>query len=456
MANLLQSTQTTETTAPQFYTDYLSNIASRGQAAQQAAQYVGAQPLQQQAYTQIGQTAGTFQPVISSGEQLAQQAGGQDITGAAAPYLAAGTAISPLSALAPFAQNIAASSPADLASAYMSPYIGSAVQNLSDIAQRNIQQNIDPQATAAAVGTGQFGSQRGAQVLGQVERQAQQDLESQISQMLNAGYGQALTAAGQYQGTLGQLGSTAANAQNAYNQALLNAGQTAGSTAQAQAAAQNTAAQTLGTLGTQAQTMNLADINALANLGGQQQQILQNQQNYPLTTLASLANLLQGAQVPTTVTAALNQSPLSLLAGVGTAGLGAITPQIIGYNPDGTPKYGASPLDAITAGLQKTFPSIFGTTAATPTTSSQIPGTIPGNPTVSNAVDSSGSSLYQGSDGNYYYSNGTLYMGPTPTPTTPITTGTNLSTNPLDSSSVLGSAGLTTPSDTSGTTTETP
>ena len=351
MANLLQSTQTTETTAPQFYTDYLSNLASRGQTAQQAAQYVGAQPLQQQAFTQAGQTAGSFQPVISAGEQLAQQAGGQDITGAAAPYLMAGTAISPLSALAPFAQNIAASSPADLAAAYMSPYIGSAVQNLSDIAQRNIQQNLAPQATAAAVGTGQFGSQRGAQVLGQVERDAQRDLENQISQMLNAGYGQALTAAGQYQGTLGQLGSAAANAQNAYNQALLNAAQTAGSTSQQQAASRIAAGQALGTLGTQAQTMNLADINALASLGGQQQQILQNQQNYPLTTLASLANILQGAQIPTTVTAALNQSPLSVLAGITTGGVGMISPQYLGLDKNGQPVWGPSPLDRIKQAL---------------------------------------------------------------------------------------------------------
>jgi hypothetical protein len=323
MANLLQSTQQTATTAPQFYTDYLSNIASRGQQAQQAAQYVGAQPLQQQAFQTAGQNVGAFQPAISTGEQLVQQAAGQDIAGAAAPYLAAGTAVSPLAAMAPFAANIAAISPADLASQYMNPFIGSAVQSMSDVARRNIQETLAPQATAAAVGSGQFGSQRGAQVLGQVQRQAEQDLNNQIAQMLTSGYGQALTAAGQRQQLLGQLGSTASSAQQAYNQALLDAAKTSGGLTAQQAQALQQAGLGMGTLGTQAQGMSLADINALATLGGQQQQIAQGAQMFPLTSLSSLANLLQGAQVPTTVTSQLNMSPLSVLAGAG-AGIGGL------------------------------------------------------------------------------------------------------------------------------------
>jgi hypothetical protein len=342
MANLLQSTQTTATTVPQFYTDYLANLAARGQAAQQAAQYVGAQPLQTQAFEKVGQTTGAFQPAMTTGQQFVQQAAGQDITGAAAPYLSAGTAISPLSAFAPFAGAVAGTSPAELASQYMNPYIQSAVQSMSDIAQRNIRQNLSPQATAAAVGTGQYGSQRGAQVLGQVQAQAEQDLNNQIAQMLSSGYGQALTAAGQRQALLGQLGGTAANAQQAYNQALLQAGQTAGSLTGQQAQALQQAGLGMGTLGTQAQGMNLADINALATLGEQQRQIAQGQQTFPLSTLASLANVMQGAQVPTMVTAQLNASPLSVLAGAGTGLLGLVSPR---YDASGKPIEGTRPLD---------------------------------------------------------------------------------------------------------------
>ena len=105
MANLLSSSQVSSTTAPGFYTDYLSNLASSGQAAQKAAQYAGTQPLQQEAFTNVAQNVGAFQPSISSGQQLVGQAAGQDITGAAQPYLQAGTAVNPLTTLQPYAQS---------------------------------------------------------------------------------------------------------------------------------------------------------------------------------------------------------------------------------------------------------------------------------------------------------------------------------------------------------------
>ena len=344
MANLLESSQTSATTVPQFYTDYLTNLASQGQTAEQGAQYVGAQPLQTQAFQQIGNTDNQFQPAITSGESLVNQAATQNIPGAAAPYLQAGTSTSPLSALNPYASQIASSSPADLASQYMSPYINTAVQSMSDIAQRNLQQNLDPQATAAAVGSGQFGSQRGAQVLGQVNRQAQQDLEAQIATMENTGYGQALNAAGQYQSTLGQVGSTAANAQNQANQAQLTAGQTAGNLTGQQSQALQNAGIGFGTLGTQGQTMNLADVNAMSSLGGQQQQIGQNEQSYPLTKLASLSNIMQGAQIPTTVTSTLDTSPLSTIASLGSTGLGLLQPK---YDAAGNAIPNSAPLSTI-------------------------------------------------------------------------------------------------------------
>lgn len=380
-----------------------------------------------------------------------QQGVGEDVTGAAAPYLKAA----------------ATNDPSQMAASYMSPYIKNAVQTMSDIGQRNIRQNLSPAATAAAVGSGQFGSQRGAQVLGQIQAQAEQDLNSQIAQMLNTGYGQALSAAGQQQALLGQLGSTAgtlasqeaqqaltagqtagtlsqqqqnllgqlgstagglsaqqmqnilnagnisgtlgqqqanllgqigstagnltasqmqnlinagnvqgtltqqqqnllgqlgqtaggltnqtaqnlisgglglgqqqtaanqiaaglgqtaAGAQQAANTAQIQAGQTAGCAAAKQAAALYQAGLGMGTLGQQAANTNLACINALATLGGQQQTIAQNQQLFPLTTLSSLAGLLQGYQIPTSTKTTLCMSPLSGIAAVGT-GLGGL------------------------------------------------------------------------------------------------------------------------------------
>lgn len=391
MANMLQSSQTQATQAPSFYTDYLSGLASAGQTAQQQAQFAGAQPLQTQAFQKVCQNFGAQQPTFQSGQQMLGQAAGQNITGAAAPFLAAGTSTSPLTAMQPYAQQatctsgycaavplvgqaaglsgLAAASPlinravnndpSQMAAQYMSPFARTAAQAMSDIAQRNIRQNLSPAATAAAVGSGQFGSQRGAQVLGQIQSQAQQDLNAQIAQMMNTGYGQALQAAGQQQTLLGQLGQlaggltnqqaqnlitgglglgqqqtaanqiasqlgqTAASAQQAGNAAQLQAGQTAAQAAAQQAQALQQAGAGMGNLAQQANAANLACINALSTLGGQQQTIAQNQQLFPLTTLSSLAGLLQGYQIPTSTKTTLCMSPLSGVAAVGT-GLGGL------------------------------------------------------------------------------------------------------------------------------------
>lgn len=323
MANLLQSSQTKATEAPSFYTDYLTNLATQGKAATCQAQYVGAQPLQTQAFQKVCQNFGGAQPAFQTGQQYVGQAAGQNITGAAAPYLQAGTSASPLCAARPMICQAANLNLACLASGYMSPYIKSAVQSMSDIAQRNIRQNLSPMATSAAVGSGQFGSQRGAQVLGQIQEQAQQDLNAQIADMLNKGYGQALSAAQTKQQTLGTLSQQIAEAQRAQNQAQLTAAQTAGCAAAREAAARTQAGQAMGTLGQQAAAANLACINALATLGGQQQTIAQNAQNYPLTKLQTLSSLLQGYQVPTSVRTTLCMSPFSALSAVGTGVMGA-------------------------------------------------------------------------------------------------------------------------------------
>jgi hypothetical protein len=324
LTDALQSSQTKATEAPSFYTDYLTNLASQGKTAACQAQFIGAQPLQTQAFQKACQNFGQYQPAFQTGQQYVGQAAGQNIAGAATPYLQAGTSASPLCAARPMICQAAGLNLGCVASTYMSPYIKSAVQSMSDIAQRNIRQNLSPMATAAAVGSGQFGSQRGAQVLGQVQQQAQQDLNSQIAQMLNTGYGQALGAAQTKQQALGNLAQQVAEAQKAQNLANLTAAQTAGCAAAREAQARTAAGQAMGTLGQQAAAANLACINALATLGGQQQSILQNEQNYPLAKLQTLSSLLQGYQVPTSVKTTLCMSPFSALGAIGTGALGAM------------------------------------------------------------------------------------------------------------------------------------
>jgi len=324
LTDALQSSQTKATEAPAFYTDYLTNLATQGKAEACKAQYVGAQPLQTQAFQAVGENFGKYQPAFQTGQGYVGQAAGQDIAGAASPYLQAGTKTSPLCAAKGMISQAAGLNMGCLASSYMSPYINSAVQSMSDIAQRNIRQNLSPMATSAAVGSGQFGSQRGAQVMGQIQQQAQQDLNSQISQMLNSGYGQALGAAQTKQQSLNTLAQQIAEAQKAQNLGNLTAAQTASCAAAKEAAAKTQAGLAAGTLGQQGSAANLACINALATLGGQQQTIGQNEQNYPLAKLQTLSSLLQGYQIPTSTRTTLCMSPFSALGALGSGALGVM------------------------------------------------------------------------------------------------------------------------------------
>ena len=320
MANLLQSSQNKTTEAPAYYNQSLQCLATQGIQAVQDSQFIGAQPLQTEAFCKVATNFGAQQPAYQTGMGYIGCAASQDITGASSPFLQAGTSASPLCAAKPLICKSANLNLGCVAQSYMNPYINSAVNQMSDIANRNIQQNLDPMATAAAVGSGQFGSQRGAQVLGQVNANAMQDLNSQISNMLTSGYGQALCAAKAKESALGQLAGTTATAQQAQNQAQLQAAQTAACSAARQAQAEQAAGLGMGTLATQAAGQNLACINALATLGAQCQTIKQNEQCYAFNKLGKLSSLMQGQAIPTSVKTTMCASPLSDVATLLSAG----------------------------------------------------------------------------------------------------------------------------------------
>ena len=334
MANsLLDSTASTTTTAPSYYTNYLSNIASSG--AGQAginpqtgtydptlgAQFVGPTDLQNDAFKGVTGAASAYQPTLDS---------------AGATLTSAGTSASPLASANPYL-TAAGANPAMEAAQYMNPYTSSVANQLSNIGQRNIQQNLAPNATSSAVGTGQYGSQRGAQVLGQVTSSAENDLNNQIGQLLNTGYSTNLNAAVQTNQLQGQLGSTAANAASQGQQNLTNLG-----TQQSALAGQN-------------QALGLADINALSTLGGQQQTIAQNQQNFPLTNLSTLSSLLRGYNVPMSSSSTQTASPLSTLGGAITGSAGLFTPQ---YDKNGNPIANSSPASNLGSGLTSAYNAI--------------------------------------------------------------------------------------------------
>lgn len=259
----ITTTQSQATAAPSWYMDYLNNLAGSSTAAGNSAQFVGAQPLQTQAFGQVAGNVGNYQPNLQSANQLTMNAA---------------TAKAP-----------------QVAESYMNPYISNVVESIGALGQQNIMNNVAPQTTAGIVGAGQFGSQRGANALANNLTQAGVGITAQQAQALKEGYQQSIT-----------------NAQ-------LDLQRQMGGGAQ------------MGALGGQTQQYGLADVNALSTMGGQQQQINQNEQLFPLQLAAQQAAIMKGYTVPTSVTntytgpipGAYQVSPLSQLAslGSGVAGL---------------------------------------------------------------------------------------------------------------------------------------
>jgi hypothetical protein len=291
MANLLQSSQTSETKAPDFYTNYLSGIATKG-AAQidptTGAQYIGSQPLQETAFENVEDAAAKYQDTLTdAGTTLGSAVSSSSPLSSAQTYLTA-----------------AGINPATAATGYMSPYTTGVANQIGNLGQRNIMQNLAPQATSGAVGSGQFGSKRGAEVLGQTIQNANRDILAQQTSSMDKAYQNAIDAAIKQNQIQSQLATTAANAASQGQTNLTQAGQ-----AQGQLASTN-------------QALNLAEINALATLGEQQRTLKQNEQLFPLSNLSTLSGMLRGYNVPTTTKTTAEMSPLSGLAAVGAGAAG--------------------------------------------------------------------------------------------------------------------------------------
>jgi len=270
----ITTTQGQTTTAPSWYTDYLNNLAQQGTTGAQGATYAGATPLQQQAFNAAGANVGNYQPALTSATNLANTVGNTNV-----------------------AENV---------NQFMNPYTQNVVDAIGTLGQRNLQQYLAPGATAAAVGSGQFGSKRGAEVLGQALNSGMQNINAAQAQALQTGYTQALQAA------------------------------------QNQSANQLAASQQLGNLASTTQNLGLGDVNAQATLGAQQQQINQNESLFPLQTANTAAGILRGYTVPTSVNStytgpipgAYSASPLAQIAGLGSV-LGAVSNTKLGASIGG-------------------------------------------------------------------------------------------------------------------------
>ena len=153
------TTAQTQATAPEFYTNYLQDIANLGQNAVQQGGVAGFSPLQQQAFQMVPDVAFAGAGSMGAASQLMGQAG--------------------------------ATTMPDVVADYMNPYTRGVVDEMGRLQQRSIQENILPNLGAAAAGSGQFGSRRQQQLTGNSLRDLQSDLLGKQMQALQSGYSDA-------------------------------------------------------------------------------------------------------------------------------------------------------------------------------------------------------------------------------------------------------------------------
>lgn len=198
----VKTTTQQDTTAPSYYTNYLSNLASAGNTAT--------------AIDPTKMVAG-FDALQTTGFEKVQPAAEAYKTGLTAAQDTAKTAAGGLTA-----ENI---------NALMNPYTTGVVDEMGRLQQQNIQRNVLPGLKAAFAGTGGSGSQRFANVTGQTLADMQANLTGQQQGALSQGYGQALQAAlqnlqlqNQAATTQGNLAGQEQNLGLTGAQAMLNAG----------------------------------------------------------------------------------------------------------------------------------------------------------------------------------------------------------------------------------------
>lgn len=131
---------------------------------------------------------------VAAFDPLANAAMNISGTGAFAPYAQKAGALSAAGAAAPGLTQ-AGGNVYDIVGNYMNPYTESVVNEIGRLGQENITRNLAPAAVSGAAGTGQFGSRRGAQVLGSTIQDALADVSGKQSQALFTGYDQATKAA---------------------------------------------------------------------------------------------------------------------------------------------------------------------------------------------------------------------------------------------------------------------
>jgi hypothetical protein len=265
---------------------------------------------------------------LTTGQSYFDQAGKQDIMGAANPYLtkadtttASALADKALTAADPYLTAAAGTASAGIKD-YMSPYQTGVMDAIAKQGARNLSENLLPGVSDAFIKAGQFGGTRMGEFGSRALRDTQEAILNQQAQLANQGYGQALSAsqadlarqaqlagtvgsisgadlsrvlqgAGQYQNlastaggltaqqqqNLASLGQAQTGAGQAQQQFGLNAAQAAQAAQAADYQRQMSALSQFANMQQQEQAMRSADVAALEGAGAAQQNQMQQQLN---------------------------------------------------------------------------------------------------------------------------------------------------------------------------------
>lgn len=165
---VVDTTKTTATTAPDYYTNYLSGLAGAANTAMNKSpdqMVAGFSNMQKDAFGNLPNVANSYIPGLNAAAGTAAQ-GAQGITG----------------------QSI---------NNYLNPYTSNVVGEMGRLNQQNLEQTLLPNLKAGFVGTGAGGSSRNAGALAQFLAQNQANLTGQQAGELSKGFSTALGAAGQ-------------------------------------------------------------------------------------------------------------------------------------------------------------------------------------------------------------------------------------------------------------------
>lgn len=250
----------TTTTAPQYLTDYLTQLAQTGQQqlGQPSDQLIAGLPQNlQDLYSGAQGTLNRYQPAMDQA-LTALQSGATGVTG----------------------EDI---------SKFYNPYEQDVINRMGEQSALNVQRSMLPALKGAFAGTGGFGSQRYAGALGQAMSDVQTGLLGEQAKMRSQGYANALEAALKERG---------------YD---IQAGQALGGLGTAEAGAATSGLKALGDIGTQELGYEQSKIEAPLTRAQNVAQIMRGY-TYP-TSVTGTSQQLPGAYAP---------SPLQQIAGLGT------------------------------------------------------------------------------------------------------------------------------------------